>query len=209
MRADAARNRRRIVVAARELFAERGLDVTLDDVAAHAGVGVGTVYRRFANRDELVEAVFVDHIREVTERIESDIADVGPWDALALLLNAVGEFVADDRGLATLLTSVDHSAPVLEEAKQAVSRLVEGVYGRAREAGVIRDELVETDFFGIVCMISAISEATESVAPGAWRRYMELLLDGIRADGPRVPLAVPALTAEQIQELDSRKHVRH
>ncbi len=206
LRADAARNRKRIVVAARELFAEYGLEVTLDDVAAHAGVGVGTVYRRFANRDELIEAVFVDHIREVTDRISGDIADAEPWDALVLLLTAVGEFVADDRGLAALLTRLDKSGPGLEVAKQSMEVLVQSIYGRARAAGVIRPELEETDFFGLVCMISALGESTEAVAPGVWRRYLELLLDGMRADGPRIPLTVPAMTAEQIQEMHKHKH---
>ncbi|MDF0529705.1 helix-turn-helix domain containing protein [Tsukamurella sp. 8F] len=209
LRADAARNRKRIVGAARELFAERGLEVTLDDVAVRAGVGVGTVYRRFANRDELIEAVFVHHIQEVTERITTEIENAEPWDAVVLLLTAVGEFIADDRGLATMLTSVDHEASALAEAKNTVETLVLSVYSRAEEAGVLRPELVPADFFGFVCMLAAIGEATQPVVPGAWRRYLELMLDGMRADArPRVPLTVAALTDDEIEEIEKHKHMR-
>ncbi|MFT4084889.1 MAG: helix-turn-helix domain-containing protein [Nocardioides sp.] len=208
LRADAARNRARVVAAARELFAERGLDVTLDDVAAHAGVGVGTVYRRFANREELIAAVFIDHFGEVADRIAADIAEAEPWDALVILLEGVGRFVSEDRGLAALLTTVDRSRPALEAAKQRVEQLVARVFSRAREVGAIRPELEETDLFGLVCMLSALSEVTEPVVPGVWRRYLELLLDGMRADGSRVPLTVPALSQEQLAEMHPHRRAQ-
>src|SRR5690349_10755797 len=98
LRADAERNRQRIIEAARRVFAERGLSATLDDVAAAAGVGVGTVYRRFPNKDELVEALFVDRIDQMVALAEraSEIED--PWEAFETFLTQAAELNAGDRG---------------------------------------------------------------------------------------------------------------
>lgn len=204
LRADAARNRALIIDAARELFALRGLDVTLDDVAAHAGVGVGTVYRRFANRDELIEGVFVDHLEKVAARVGTAVVDAEPWDAVVVVLMTIGEQMAGDRGTAALLTSIDHSSPTLQSAKAEIETLVSGIIERAKAAGAIRPDIELTDLFGVICMVSAIGEATQGV-DGAWRRFVELLLDGLRGDGPRVPFTTPALTEEQLHEIHERK----
>ncbi|NMO00513.1 TetR/AcrR family transcriptional regulator [Gordonia sp. TBRC 11910] len=204
LRADAARNRALIIDAARELFAQRGLEVTLDDVAAHAGVGVGTVYRRFANREELIEGVFADHLQKVAARIRSVAVDADPWDSVVMVLMTIGEHMAADRGTAALLTSIDHSAPAVQAAKSDIEALVTGIVEKAKAANAIRPEIELTDLFGVICMLSAIGDATQGI-DGAWRRYVELLLDSLRGDGPRVPLTVPALTHEQLLEIHERK----
>lgn len=200
LRADAARNRARIIEAAGELFAERGLEVTLDDVAAHAGVGVGTVYRRFANRDELIVGVFADHLDNVVSGIRTAAADADPWESVVALLTTVGDVMSSDRGLASILMAVDHSDPAMVASKARVQEVVADIIGRAKTSGAVRPDLEVTDIFGIVCMLAAVSDATQSV-DGAWRRFAELILDGIRSDGPRVPLSTPALTEDQIQQL--------
>ncbi|GAB18958.1 putative TetR family transcriptional regulator [Gordonia effusa NBRC 100432] len=204
LRADAARNRARIIDAARELFAERGLEVTLDDVAAHAGVGVGTVYRRFANREELIVGVFVDHLETIANKIRTAVADADPWESVVILLTTVGDVMASDRGLATVLTAVDHTAETMRTAKATVEELVTEIVEKAKSANAIRPEIETADFFGLVCMLAAIGDATQGT-DGAWRRFAEILLDGLRGDGPRVPLTTPALTEEQIRQLDEHK----
>ncbi|MCF8612119.1 TetR/AcrR family transcriptional regulator [Gordonia sp. HY285] len=204
LRADAARNRARIIAAASELFAERGLDVTLDDVAARAGVGVGTVYRRFANRDELIVGVFTDHLDNVGARIRIAAADTDPWESVVVLITTIGELLASDRGLATILMAVDHSDPTLVAGKKVVETLVTEILERAKDAHAIRAEIEPTDMFGIVCMLAAIGDATQGV-DGAWRRFAEIILAGLRADGRPVPLTTPALTDAQLQHIDECK----
>lgn len=204
LRADAERNRLRIIAAARELFAERGLDATLDDVAAHAGVGVGTVYRRFANRDELIVGVLTEHLAQVTEAARGALDNPDPWNAVVDLLTLVASSMATDRGLAAVIMSIDHSHPDIEATKSVLTAQLTQVYDRARVSGVLRPDLESADFFGILTMLAAVGEKTEPTAPGAWRRYLELILDGIRAEG-RVELTVPALTDRQIREVQRGK----
>src|SRR3954452_2459805 len=99
LRADAERNRARILAAAAEVFAERGLDVSLDDIAAAAGVGVGTVYRRFPDKDALIDALFEDKIRAVAERLQAAVAIEDPWEAFETFMRGVCASHAADRGL--------------------------------------------------------------------------------------------------------------
>src|ERR671933_90846 len=103
LRRDAERNRQRILDAARELFAERGLAVTLNDVADHAGVGVGTVYRRFPDKAELVEALFEQRLEGIVGLLEEALENPDPWLGLEGFLERVLELQANDRGLKDIL----------------------------------------------------------------------------------------------------------
>ncbi len=209
LRADAERNRLRIIAAARDLFAERGLEVTLDDVAEHAGVGVGTVYRRFDNRDQLVEGVFVEHLHDVAARVATTLESPDTWDGVVTLFTFIGESMAANRGLASVMMRIDHTAPAIETAKLAMTSLIDEVHRRGVDAGVIRPEIERTDFFAFFTMLSGIADVTQSTAPGTWRRYVELMLDSIRADGHRQPLTTPALTDEQISAAQTaHRHTR-
>ncbi len=198
LRADAERNRLRILDAARELFAQRGPDVRLDDIAAHAGVGVGTVYRRFANRDELLEAIVTEHFGHVRARVQQALDADDPWQGIVDLATFVSESMATDRGLAAVMMRVDPCAASVESAKESLTSAVDAVFERGRATGVLRDDIAESDFFAFFCMVSSIADLTEATAPGTWRRYLSLLLDSVRADGTRTPLTIPALTKEQI-----------
>src|SRR5438874_4815085 len=103
MRKDAARNRQRILVAARELFAQRGLSATLNDLAQHAGVGVGTVYRHFPDREQLIEGLFEERIDALAAAMESALEDPDPWRGVAGFLERGLELQAADRGLQDLI----------------------------------------------------------------------------------------------------------
>ncbi|MFW0785152.1 helix-turn-helix domain-containing protein [Gordonia sp. CPCC 206044] len=205
LRADAERNRLRIIEAAREIFAERGLEVTLDDVAARAGVGVGTVYRRFANRDELVVGVLAEHLAHVADQTRAALGDPDPWQAVVDVLTLVTTSMATDRGLAALVMWIDHEQPEIKAAKAVLIEQLRKVYDRASDAGVLRPDFAHTDFFGVLTMLSAVAETTRPTAPDAWRRFFELILDGMRA-GQRSEFSVPALTDAQIQEIQRRRH---
>src|SRR5437660_11702626 len=99
LRRDAERNRQRILQAARELFAERGLAVTLDDIAAHAGLGVGTVYRRFRSRDELIDALFEERLQDIMALADEVFAADDAWQGLVTFVERMAELQAADRGL--------------------------------------------------------------------------------------------------------------
>src|SRR5436190_19551110 len=105
LRADAERNRQRLIDAARELFAERGLDVTLDDIAQRAGVGVGTAYRRFADKGELIDALFEQELAGIVEIADAAAAHEDPWEGLVFWMTSIIEKQVTDRGLKAVMTS--------------------------------------------------------------------------------------------------------
>lgn len=201
LRADAERNRLRIIAAARELFAQRGLEVSLDEVADAAEVGVGTVYRRFANRDELIAAVLVEHLRSVVATSAEIVDADDPWAAVVDLMMWLVETMAADRGMAAIMVRVDHSHPDIEAAKRQMLDVIERMFRRAHTAGVIRPDLAATDFVALLTMLLPVVEATRSVAPGAWRRYLDLMLDAIRPGPGRSPLGAPPITVDQLTQV--------
>lgn len=177
----------------------------MDDVAAHAGVGVGTVYRRFTNRDELIEGIFVEHLNTVRTHLQASLDNPDSWDGLVDLLTFMGQTMAADRGLAAIMMRIDHTAPVIEAAKEKMTQGMQDVIERARASGVIRPDFAPTDMFLMFNMVCTCADITETTVPGAWRRSLEMLLDSMRADGRRVPLTTPPLTVEQIHAAQSAR----
>lgn len=196
LRADAERNRRRILLAAAEVFAERGLHATMDEVAERAGVGVGTVYRRFPNRDELIQALFDERLDQFVALADDGLTAPDPWEGLVAFLERSLEMQAADRGLKELLHQHAHigSDDRVAQIRERVLRVVEQLLGRAQAAGELRADVEPGDLPMISQMIGAVSEFTQAESPDLWRRYLWLFLDGLRAhrDGP-TPLPVPAL----------------
>src|SRR4051795_13772094 len=146
LRADAERNRQRILDAAGELFAQKGLAVGLDEIARHAGVGVGTAYRRFANKDELIDALFeerVDHLVALAERaLERDDA----WEGLKGFLEAAVELHVANRALKEMVFSGGGpNADRMASARGRISPLVHELVARAQAAGELRDDIGFTD----------------------------------------------------------------
>jgi AcrR family transcriptional regulator len=181
LRADAARNRERILVAAEEVFAARGLEVTLDDIAAHAGLGVGTVYRRFANRDELIEALFQERLAQVAALARGAAEEPDSWAALTRLIEGMGAIVAGDRGLFEAMICRPEG-PGRAEVRERMLPIVGGIFERAKADGHLRADAAPTDFPMMLRMIAAVAEFTRDVRPELWRRYVAILLDGLRAD---------------------------
>nr|WP_246349259.1 TetR/AcrR family transcriptional regulator [Nesterenkonia xinjiangensis] len=169
--------------AAQELFAERGLEVTLDDVARRAGVGVGTAYRRFANRTALIEAVLDSAVEDVVELAEEALAaDLGPWKAFEQFFLAASTKFAGNRGLRELLFDGGSEAgAALSGVRERLSPAVDAILTRARDAGELRADLDHTDFPMLQIMLGAVTQRTRDFSPEIWRRYAVLLLDGLRA----------------------------
>jgi AcrR family transcriptional regulator len=190
LRRDAELNRRRLIAAAHEVFRERGLSATLDDVARHAGVGVGTAYRRFANKEELVDALFDDMIDRVAELTREAAADPDAWRGLATSLEKVCELQAFDRGLREVMLGTgrgpQRQALVARRVKPAVDALV----ARAKEQGTLRPDAEPWDLPMIQLMVAAVTDQTGH--PELWRRYLRLILDGLRTQ-PGTDNLLPAV----------------
>lgn len=200
LRRDAERNRQRILDGARQLFAERGLSVSLDDIAHRAGVGVGTVYRRFPDKELLVDALFEDRLGELLAAAVDSTRMADPWQAVECFLQRSLELQVADRGLKELMLGASEDGHArLERAKDSIQPLVEEILERARRAGVVREDLTATDLFMLQHAISEAADFTREQAPDAWRRLLTVVLDGLRPDRRR-PSAMPAppLAPEQM-----------
>ncbi|MFJ6569727.1 TetR/AcrR family transcriptional regulator [Streptomyces sp. NPDC091292] len=198
LRRDAERNRRRIIEAAREVFRERGLGATLDDVARHAGVGVGTAYRRFANKEELIDALFDDMAETVHTLTEEAAADPDPWHGLASCLERVCELQSFDRGLREVMLGSGRGPQRQERMRALVRPALDQLLARAKEQGTLRVDVAEYDMPMIQLMVATITERTGH--PDLWRRYLRLLLDGLRArpEGETEPLPVVPLGDDEL-----------
>ncbi|TKK91689.1 helix-turn-helix transcriptional regulator [Herbidospora galbida] len=188
MRKDAVQNRERLLRAARRLFADRGLDVPLDEIARVAGVSIGTLYNRFPTRDALVEAVFADRRATVADLAEQALATDDAWEGFAAFLTAVCELQAADLGYNDLAA---RTAPV--DGDRGYGLMLE-IVERAQSAGDLRADVTLADLAFVIWGVSATVAATRQTSPAAWRRHLALMLDGLRAAGAR-PLPGPPLPA--------------
>jgi AcrR family transcriptional regulator len=192
LRRDAELNRRRIIAAAHEVFRERGLGATLNDVAAHAGVGVGTVYRRFANKEELVDALFDDMIDTVASLAQQALADPDAWHGLTESLEKVCEVQAFDRGLREVMLGTGRGPKRQAQVRERIAPAVDQMIARAKEQGMLRADISHIDLPMIQLMVAAVTDHTGR--PDLWRRYLRLLLDGMRSRPDTAPL--PGIMAD-------------
>jgi AcrR family transcriptional regulator len=216
LRKDAARNRERLIAAGRDLFAQRGLDATLNDVAHHAGVGVGTAYRRFTNKEELIEAIWRQQVDELEAILHEALATPDPWDGLVLYLEHSLAVQARDRGMAQLLSGRRIRQERHDWQRDRLAPLVNQVADRAREAGVLRGDVTGTDLIFLQIALTAISGTVQdgavpdgrSDAGELYRRYLWIVLDGLRASASGhsvLPLAA-LTTLETHTLLQPRTH---
>jgi AcrR family transcriptional regulator len=200
LRADAERNRQRVLAAARELFAERGIEATLNDVARHANVGVGTVYRRFATKDELVEAIFEDGIGQVEGLAETALQQENSWDGFVWFVQNLCELTATDRGLREIVYSKAYGGYRVECARDRLNPHISKLVERARDDGYLRPDICPTDMPVLGLLAGTVSEWAGHVEPDLWRRYIALALDGMRNCPHQESLAVEALCDDRMDE---------
>ena len=201
LRRDAERNRQRILQAAAEVFNERGLDVSLDEIARHAGVGVGTVYRRFRTKEELVEALFMDRLGQVATIAEQALAAPDPWSGLASFMERMAEVMTGDLGLQQILMFATYGRDLVAVAREHNAPLVERLVERAQAAGQLRGDLKQTDIVFIVFVLTEAARLAQAASPAIWRRYLTLILDGMRPGREDVtPLPVPALLPGEMEK---------
>jgi AcrR family transcriptional regulator len=196
LRADAERNRRRILDAARKVFAQQGLGAGVDAVARAAGVGVGTLYRRFPTKQQLLVAVIEDGVARLTEEVEALQPVEDPWEAFAAGLHAFAATIARDRGFFEVIHETPELVPVAADAKKRLMAAFDVLLRRAQAAGQVRDDVVVDDV-GALCMVAARLPSWRLAAqPELWTRYLALLLDGLRPEGTHAlghppPLPLP------------------
>jgi AcrR family transcriptional regulator len=182
LRADAQLNRDRILIAAAKLFAERGLNVPLEEIARRAGVGVATLYRRFPTRADLAAAAFERSMSKYTEAVDRALENPRASDGFRGLIFDLGELQARDAGLRDLLTT---SFPARSTIEQRTSKAVEKLkvlIGRAQAEGSVRPDLVVADVVVMLLANSGVLAATGTAAPDAWRRFAAIMLDAFLTD---------------------------
>lgn len=201
LRRDAERNRLKILAAAREIFAERGLEATLDDVADRAGVGVGTVYRRFASREVLVDEIFAEELDGLAALAAECGHEPDGWSGFARFLEEATERLALNRGLCQITLTSTHGRARVEHCRERISPAVELLVERAQAEGQLRSDLAVTDVPLLMEMLAGAADFGRGAAPDLWRRYLTVLLDGLRAQRLEASaLSIGALTDDQLDQ---------
>lgn len=209
LRKDAEANRKRLLQAAAELFAERGLQVTLNDIAHHAGVGVGTAYRRFANKEEVIDALFVQRLEQLAALCEHALAEPDPWRGLVTYIEQTLQLQVQDRGLTDIINNPSLGQHRLTEATDRIGPMLDRLVERARQHGSLREGLASTDLVFLQIALASVMDATRSVTPELYRRYLAIFLDGIRAEAEGSdPLPLPPPTPEQTRQVLSPSRPR-
>ena len=176
-RADARRNYEKLLGAARAAFAEQGTEATLEDVARRAGVGIGTLYRHFPTRRDLLEAVYLEEVEGICRAVEGH-ADQDPWEALSGWLREFVGFAANKRALSDeLLAYVERDAEVFSSCSAAIFGAGEPLLKRAQEAGEVREDVDISDVTRMVAGIAGIRNADREQID----RILGVTLDGLRA----------------------------
>jgi AcrR family transcriptional regulator len=197
-RSHARRNHELLVAAARDVFAEQGVDAPLEAIARRAGVGIGTLYRHFSSRDALVEAIFERRIGDLVAVAEAAAAEPDGWSAFVGLLERTLELQTGDRVLKEILLRHPPRPGRLASAREDMRRRFEQVLERARAEGGLRADFTFSDLALLLWSFAPVIDATAEVAPEAWRRHLHLLVDGLRA-GAATPRAQPPLDDEQLR----------
>jgi AcrR family transcriptional regulator len=176
MRADARRNYEKVVVAAREAFAEGGTATSLEEIARRADVGIGTLYRHFPSRGALLEAVYVGEVEELC-RSADDLAELPPWEALAGWLHRFMAYMTTKQALAAeLLSYVERDADLFRRSRDALFAAGGPLLERAQRAHVVR---ADTDFGEVIQLMGGIAKIPSS-EPGQTDHILEMVLDGLR-----------------------------
>jgi AcrR family transcriptional regulator len=182
IRADARRNRERVLDAARECFARAGTDAQIDEVAAVAGVGVGTVYRHFETKEALVEALAAEHFAAEAKIAEAALQIEDPWQAFSTLIRSGAEAMAENRAICQIAADrpeVMRDAALGADTDQGFFRTVQALIDRAQEAGELRGDFELEDIPSVMCSLGALQISQGAYAN--WRRLLEIMLDGLRA----------------------------
>jgi AcrR family transcriptional regulator len=177
-RADARRNRERVITAARKVMARDGLDAQMEDIARAAKVGVGTVYRHFPSKDEIVEALAFDRFERLRDAALDAMGIADPWDSFEAFIRTAAHIQTEDRALSEVLTS---RPEVMQPAAQSVDMLglTAQILTRAQKAGVVRKDARPEDIPMVMCALAGTFHNPFAETD----RYVGIMLDGLRVQG--------------------------
>jgi len=194
LRADAERNRRRILSAARQVFAERGLDVPVEAIARRAGVGVATLYRRFPTRGDLIAAAFLDKIAGYADAVSRALADPDPWAGFCGLIEQLCAMQAADRGFACVLNMTFPLAGDFQAERDRAYQGVTELIRAAQATGRLRADFVPEDLAMLLMANAGVLDGTAGAAPGSWRRFAAYMIQAFSAvsTAPLPPPPTPA-----------------
>jgi AcrR family transcriptional regulator len=187
LRADARRNREKVLAAARAVFAEQGVDAQMDDVARRADVGVGTVYRHFPTKEALLNALSDEVFAVVAVYTRNQLTLDDPWEAFTRAMWFGAEKTAGDRAFSEILAASTKMTPRTCPGKEDLFVTVGEIMERCKAAGVMREDAMVDDIGLMMCGVGSASQM-EHPAPEAWRRHLTIVLDGLRASPDNTPL---------------------
>jgi AcrR family transcriptional regulator len=198
-RRDAVERREKLIGAARREFAEHGVDASLEKIARDAGVAIGTLYRHFPTRLDLLIAAFEPRLEEFLDGATKAMEMKDPWQGFVYYLENLFRIQAGDRGFNDFLSRRFPGNAETERIHDQMCQQIEDVLTRAQDAGKVRRDIVLADIVNLIWANGRIIDATSVTAPNAWRRYLYLMLDGYRAQRAH-SIPEPPMTYEQLYD---------
>ncbi|MDQ2661748.1 MAG: TetR family transcriptional regulator [Actinomycetota bacterium] len=198
-RRDAQERHDRLIAAARREFAARGVDASLERIAREADVAIGTLYRHFPTRMDLLLAALEPRLREFTDGSEKALEIDDPWEGFVSYLENLFRVQAGDRGFNDFLSRRFPGSADTERIHDQMCQQIEDVLTRAQEAGEARPDIALADIVNLIWTNGRMLDATSTTAPNAWRRYLHLMLDAYRAKRAH-PIPEPPMTEQQLYD---------
>lgn len=197
LRKDSARKRELIIASARDLFSRKGLGVGLNEIACNAGVGVGTVYRHFPDKDRIVDVLFEQRLEEVVALGERALADEDSWHGLTEFLDGWVRLHLADRSLTQVFMDPALGQVRVDASRDRIAPLTDAIADRARNDGRTRPDFQGTDVFFIQLSLVGLIDRSHAHAPHIYWRYLAMMLEGVSSrPDPATPLEVPALDVD-------------
>ncbi len=198
-RRDAQLRHVQLLAAARREFAARGVDASLERIARDAGVAIGTLYRHFPTRMDLLIAAFEPRLEEFLAGADEAMTIEDPWDGFVVYLENLFRVQAGDRGFNDFLSRRFPGSPETERIHDQMCRQIEVVLARAQDAGRARPDITQADIVNLIWSNGRLIDATSTTAPNAWRRHLALMLDAYRAERAH-PISEPPMTDRQLYD---------
>jgi AcrR family transcriptional regulator len=205
LRRDAQANRDRIVAAARAAFAIDGIEVSVEEIARRAAVGMGTLYRHFPTKEDLVDAVLEETFDQIVGAAEQALTAEDAWRGLCGFFEQFFALHVRNRVLKDMLATQAHGRERADAMRARMRPLIRRLVKRAQEQGALRADFAPEDMPFVIWSVGRVIEETRGVAPELWRRHLGFLLDGLRADAA-TPLPHPPLTRAQLNSVTERRH---